>query len=160
MARPSRVLLVRLDHMGDVVLTVPPVVHSLRATYPDLEIHVLTTRIGRRLLAPDPAITCILEFDPPWSVREEDQARTMSKLAWFLRCSGFLRAHGFRGPADYDWLVFLSSSPWERILTRFWSAQRLGFSNVYSRLAFRASNHLLTHRLPFDASSHSTDNAL
>lgn len=155
----QRILLVRLDHMGDVVLTVPPVAHSLRSSYPDLEIHVLTTRVGRSLLAADPAITRILAFDPPWSVIPAS-GNSVSRFSWFVRCAAFLHEHGFGGPADYDWLVYLSLSPWERILTRYWSRRRVGFSNIYERSTFRASTHLLTHKLPFDVAHHSTDSAL
>jgi lipopolysaccharide heptosyltransferase III len=155
----KRVLLVRLDHMGDVVLTVPPVARSLRSSYPDVEIDVLTTGIGRSLLAADPAITRIFVFDAPWSVVSPGP-KSNSKISWLKRCAAFLHEHGLRGPADYDWIVYLSFSPWERFLTRFWSSKRVGFSGVYKRLSFRVSNHLLTHKRSFDVSLHSTDNAL
>ena len=155
----QRVLLVRLDHMGDVVLTVPPVAHSLRSSYPNLEIHVLTTRVGRSLLAGDPAITQIIAFDPPWSVIPTGTASD-SKFSWLIRCGAFLREHGLKGPGNYNWIIYLSFSPWERFLTRFWSRRRLGFFGVYNRLSFKASKHLLTHKLPLDISRHSTDNAL
>lgn len=154
-----RLLLVRLDHMGDVVLTVPPVVHSLRASYPEIEVDVLTTRAGRVLLSGDPAINRVLAFDPPWSVTLED-SKSISRSLWSMQCWAFWKMYGLRGPVDYDWVVYLSWSPWERILTRFWSARRLGFSNLYQRFAFRASTQLLTHSAPFDAASHTTDNAL
>lgn len=154
----KRVLLIRLDHMGDVALTIPPVAHALKSTYPDLEIHVLTTRIGQSLLAADPAITQILAFDPPWSVPIAEQPVT--KLSWLTRSAAFLREHGLGGPTDYDWLVYLSFSPWERLLTRFWSLHRIGFANVYKGRSFLASNHLLTDKLSFDVSRHSMENAL
>ena len=54
-----KILLVRLDHMGDVVLTVPPVVASIRAGLPAACIVGLTITAGKAVLRDDPNINRI-----------------------------------------------------------------------------------------------------
>lgn len=153
-----RVLLVRLDHMGDVALTVPPMVASLRAALPGAWIEVLTTSAGEALLRDDPDIDRIVAFDPPWSVPPPGR-RSTPKWDYPRRCLGFLTRQP-RASRRYDFVFYLSFSPWERLLTASRGVRRVGFTGPYQRSAFRWSARLLTDSIPFQTDRHVLDNCL
>lgn len=148
-----KVLLVRLDHMGDIVLTVPPIASSLRAAYPDADIEVLTTAAGEQLLRDDSSIDRLTVFDPPWSV-----PRAGSKIAYIGRCLKFLVTRLRRVGCRYDVILFLSFSPWERFLVGWQGKLPAGFSGPYRRPVFRLSSGLLSHSTSFDSSRHALEN--
>ncbi len=154
-----KILLVRLDHMGDVVLTVPPIAASIRSGIPDICINVLTTSAGKVLLQDDPNIDRIMVFDPPWSVPPTGY-RSTPKWNYFQRCMKFLIMQ-FRGYLPYfDYIFYLSFSPWERLLTAWKAKQRVGFSGPYKRWAFQYSCRLLTHSITFHTNQHILENCL
>lgn len=153
-----KILLVRLDHMGDVVLTVPPVAASLRAGFPGARIDVLTTTAGEALLRDDPNIDHIVAFDPPWSVPPTGR-RSTPKWDYPRRCLRFLVRQP-KAPWRYDFIFYLSFSPWERLLTAWQGARRVGFTGPYRRSVFRWSARLLTDFFPFQTDRHVLDNGI
>jgi ADP-heptose:LPS heptosyltransferase len=60
--RPTKVLVVKLDHLGDVV-TATPVFRSLRRGLPGAPIHVMVGPWAKDLLAGNPCIDRILTYD-------------------------------------------------------------------------------------------------
>ena len=152
-----KVLLVRLDHAGDVVLTVPPAAARLRSAMPDAQIHVLTTNTGESLLRNDANIDQIIAWDAPWSVPPPGM-RHVPRLTFARRLMQFLGLMLRRKLVRYDAVVYLSFSPWERILTRPLARRRIGFCGPYTRKAHVASERLLTDRLAFDEAKHITEN--
>ena len=60
--RPPKVLVVKLDHLGDVV-TATPVFRSLRRALPGTPIHVMVGPWAKDLLAGNPCIDKILTYD-------------------------------------------------------------------------------------------------
>jgi ADP-heptose:LPS heptosyltransferase len=63
MFRPRRILLIRLDLIGDLVHTTPAI-RALRRAYPEAKIHLLATPSAAGVLAGDPDIDCVLTYDP------------------------------------------------------------------------------------------------
>ena len=57
-----RILIVKLDHIGDCVVALPAV-RRLKQHFPNAKIHVLTGRASKPVWALEPAIDEVLEFD-------------------------------------------------------------------------------------------------
>jgi len=73
---PSKILLLRLDHIGDVVMTSPSYT-LMRERFPHAKILLLTNEAGRQLYEPDPRIDEVWVFNWPWA-----QQRTREKFSW------------------------------------------------------------------------------
>lgn len=61
----SRILVIKLRHHGDMLL-VTPVVHALKATYPDAKIDVLLYEETRQMLTNNPQVHRIYGIDRKW----------------------------------------------------------------------------------------------
>ncbi len=61
---PKRILVVKLDHLGDVLLATP-VFSNLRQAYPDAELHALTGTWSRVVLERHPDVNKVLEYNSP-----------------------------------------------------------------------------------------------
>lgn len=112
-----RILLIKLRHHGDMLLTTP-VIHSLRQKWPTAQIDVLLYEETRDMLAAHPAIGTIYGIDRKWK-----QLGTLKHLQkeWQLLCA--LRAQRYH-------LVINLADQWRSaIVTRFTGAPvRLGFA--------------------------------
>lgn len=124
-----------------------------------MRVDVLTTRAAGMLLTHDPNIDGIMTFDPPWSVPPPGRRGT-PMWSYLTRTASFLRRRPLELRVQYDALVYLSFSPWERRLTVSLSPTRAGFDGPYTRPAFVRSCRLLTHRVSFETSKHLLENCL
>ena len=61
---PKRILVVKLDHLGDVLLATP-VFSNLRQAYPNAELHALTGAWSRVVLEKHPDVNKVWEYDSP-----------------------------------------------------------------------------------------------
>lgn len=61
---PKRILVVKLDHLGDVLLATP-VFSNLRQAYPDAELHALTGAWSRIVLERHPDVSKVWEYNSP-----------------------------------------------------------------------------------------------
>jgi ADP-heptose:LPS heptosyltransferase len=61
--RPRRILIIRLDFVGDLVLSTPAI-RALRRAYADAELHLLALPTAAGVLAGDPDVDCVLTYDP------------------------------------------------------------------------------------------------
>lgn len=153
-----RVLLVRLDHMGDIVLTVPPVAAALREALPNAQLDVLTTSAGEALLRDDPNINDMMVFDAPWSVPPPGR-RSTPRGDYLKRCAAFAARSLWQGRSRYDVILFLSFSPVERLLL-WWCGRRCaGFNGPYRRRLFKLSARLLDDTVSFRTDRHVLDNS-
>ena len=62
--KPKRILVVKLDHLGDVLLATP-VFSNLRRAYPNAELHALTGTWSRVVLEKHPDVNKVLEYNSP-----------------------------------------------------------------------------------------------
>lgn len=60
---PKHILVIRLDLIGDLVLSLT-VVHTLKRTYPDAEIDLLAVPSSAKVVLSDPDLTEIITYDP------------------------------------------------------------------------------------------------
>lgn len=65
---PIRILVIKLDHIGDVLLATP-VFSNLRKAYPDVEIHALTGSWSRIILENHPDVNRVFEYNSPMFCR-------------------------------------------------------------------------------------------
>ena len=61
---PKRILVVKLDHLGDVILATPAF-SNLRQAYPNAELHALTGRWSRVVLERHPDVRSIFDYNSP-----------------------------------------------------------------------------------------------
>ena len=61
---PERILVVKLDHLGDVLLATP-VFSNLRRTYPNTELHALTGAWSRVVLEKHPDVSKVIQYNSP-----------------------------------------------------------------------------------------------
>lgn len=78
---PERILVVKLDHLGDVLLATP-VFSNLRKSYPNTELHALTGAWSRVILDNHPDVDRVLEYNSPAFCRSGQP--TSFKNAWQL----------------------------------------------------------------------------
>jgi heptosyltransferase-1 len=64
-ADPERILVVRLDNIGDVLLS-EPAIRALQERFPHADIDVIAGKGGRAILASHPAIRSFIAYDAPW----------------------------------------------------------------------------------------------
>ena len=121
-----RILIVRTDRIGDVVLSTP-VIRSLREAFPDGYLGMMVRPENRELVEGHPDLDAVLLYD-----------KEGSEKGWMGSCrfASALRAHRF------DTAVILHST--NRVILVTWLAgirRRVGYAR---RLPW-----LLTHRLPY-----------
>lgn len=117
---PRRILVIRLDLIGDLVLSLT-VVRALKQTYPDAEIDLLAVPSSAKVISADPDIAEIIGYDPNIWRRPKAllQARNWREALALRRR---LRAR------HYD-LAISVFGPWAALLTVLSAApRRLGFA--------------------------------
>ncbi len=102
---PKRILVVKLDHIGDVLLATP-VFSNLRKAYPEAEIHALTGSWSRIILESHPDVNRVLEYNSHKFCRSGDPTslRKTIRLYRALRQSKYDLLIELRG--DWRLVVF------------------------------------------------------
>jgi heptosyltransferase-2/heptosyltransferase-3 len=132
----QRILLIRPDHLGDVLLTTPAI-YALRQALPHAELHALVGPWSARVLASYPEIDTVLTVPFPGFSREpSDSLRSPYQLA--LNTARHLRR------IAYDTaIVFRPDHWWGAMVTHLASIpERIGY-NLADTAPFL--NHKITH---------------
>ena len=112
---PKRILLIRTDLMGDVVLSLPAV-HAMRRAYPEAEIDMMVLPPNAGVIKHDPAISRIITYDPNlW--RRPKAFLTLASYKKFLGLMRDLRS------ARYDLCLSLAGD-WASVFAFFSKASR------------------------------------
>lgn len=117
--QPRRILVIRLDLIGDMVLSMV-LVRVLKRTYPDTEIDVISVPASARVIEGDPTITQLFGYDPniwrrPRALLQKKNWRELHALLKTLH------------ERDYD-LAISVFGKWAAVLAALSSAKRvLGF---------------------------------
>lgn len=116
-ARVRRVLAIRLDNLGDVLVTTPAI-HAIRESLPDAEITLLASQVGAQVGRLDPDISEVIVYDAPWmdpwhklpqdSAREQRMIETL-RHGHFDGAIIFTSYHQSPLPAAY--LAYLADIP-------------------------------------------------
>lgn len=146
-AAPQRILVIKPDHLGDVLLLTPALA-ALRQRFPQAQITVLLGPWATRLLAGNPAVDTLLTCPFPGFVRGEP-ARLVRPYLTLLRYAALLRAGRF------DTALIARDDHWWGGLLALAAGcgRRVGFAHPLVAPS-------LTAALPWDPQIHVTQQAL
>ncbi|WP_052887956.1 lipopolysaccharide heptosyltransferase II [Thermogemmatispora carboxidivorans] len=118
--RPRRILVIRLDLIGDLVLSLT-LVHALKRTYPEAEIDLLAMPSTAPIAGADPALAQIITYDPNiWR-----RPKALVRGQHWREAAALLRRLRAR---RYDLAVSVFG-PWAALLALFSGARRrVGFA--------------------------------
>lgn len=147
-AEINKILVIRLDHIGDVILT-SPVFKALRNRYPHAEIVAMVGSWSVQVLENNKRdINRLMVYDAPWwkSVRPGEKKQALSNIAAFFRMILLIRKEKFdlaiepRG--DFRQIFFFGY-----------------LADVKYALSFDRSGgaYLLSENVPFEEGSHELD---
>ena len=97
---PAKILLVRLDYIGDVVMTSPTFL-LLKQRFPDASISLLTNSIAKQLLQEDKNIDNIYVFNWPWGHLRKNAGFTFQRIKALLQLILQLRSNKFDLVVDF-----------------------------------------------------------
>jgi lipopolysaccharide heptosyltransferase II len=141
---PRSILAVRLDHLGDVLMSTPALA-ALRRAYPGARIDALAAPWGRAALEGNPDVDRVLEASAPWY---DPRRGDIPAPAEVLSVSALLHREA------YDWALDLRGDPRVVVLYVLPAARRrFGFSGL-------GLERLLTDAVPYDRRRSMLDLAL
>jgi ADP-heptose:LPS heptosyltransferase len=112
-----RLLTVRLDNLGDVLLATPAI-HALKESIPGVSITLLASPVGAQVGALDPDIDDVIEYQAPWmdpwQRLPQDPAREMAMIARLHEGAfdGAVIFNSFRqSPLPAAYLCYLAGIP-------------------------------------------------
>ena len=104
--KPPKLLVVKLDHLGDVV-TATPVFRALRQAYPEARIDALVGSWAKDLLSGNPHLDVILTYDSSRFARSEESRRGRRNRFRLMRAIGAHR---------YTHIIELRGDSWTLLL--------------------------------------------
>ncbi|QEY24333.1 putative lipopolysaccharide heptosyltransferase III [Neisseria animalis] len=116
LARPNRILIIKLRHHGDVLLSTP-VAAAVKQRFPDCEIDMLVYRETADIIRDNPLITQIFTIDRDW--------KKQSKRAQFTHEKNLFLALKARG---YDWAFNLSDQWRAAIIAKYCARSSIGLA--------------------------------
>lgn len=139
------ILLIRLDHLGDVLMTTPAI-RALKQHFPDKSLHMLVSPSSYPVVEGHPDLDQIYTFSVPWFDGKRFQRFNLQaylKLLHRLRSAQFEIAIDFRGDLrSVLFFAFLSGA-----------RQRVGFEDL-------GGEFLLTTRCEYDEDKHFVESNL
>lgn len=145
--RIERVLVIKPDHLGDVLL-LTPALHALRQQLPQAHITLLVGPWSRAVVAYNPDIDTLQVCQFPGFARQAKTSawepyRVLLQTAWLLR------------PGHYDAAIIARDDHW-------WGALLVALAGVPVRIGYQMPTvaPFLTHALPHDPTMHVTQQAL
>ncbi|GAB4054326.1 glycosyltransferase family 9 protein [Spirosoma litoris] len=109
-----RILCVRLDNLGDVVMT-SPAFRALKTTWPNCQLTVLTSSAGAAIAEYISEVDNIIRFDVPWVSSDTNARNTLLPLATQLKAFAFDAAIIFtvqsQSPLPTAMLCYLADIP-------------------------------------------------
>lgn len=132
---PRKLLLIRPDHLGDVLLFTPALA-ALHGALPDTEITVMVSPSGTASLENNPHVHRVVRCDFPGMTRQS-ASNILAPYLYALEQSRQLRARG------YDAAINFRNDYW-------WGALLLYLADIPVRLGYRwpESHRFLTHQEP------------
>jgi len=132
----NRVLIIRPDHLGDMLLTTPAL-RALKAARPYIEIHVLSGPWSADVLANIQEVDLVLTMDFPGFSRTKDKKNVYAPYFQLLRVSRQLRHIG------YGHAIIMRPDHW-------WGAMLAHIAGISERIGYNKENVVpfLTQVLP------------
>ena len=125
---PKRILVVKLDHLGDVLLSTP-VFSNLRRAYPNTELHALTGTWSRVILENHPDVDKVLAYNSPAFCRSEHATSFKEAIQLYrqLQNYNYDLLVELRGDWRIVWFALLRVSPRRLNRASLQIANKLGF---------------------------------
>ncbi|MCS6834559.1 MAG: glycosyltransferase family 9 protein [Anaerolineae bacterium] len=138
----NRVLLIRPDHLGDMILATPAML-ALRQSRPNLELHVLASPSSAAVLAHLPAVDRVLTTDFPGFNRNVPKESLIQPYTHLLKVAHQLRLVG------YETAIIMRADHW-------WGAMLAYLSGIRQRIGYDLPDVMpfLTEAMPFAPASH------
>jgi len=146
--RPRRILVVRLDTIGDVLLS-EPAIAALRRRFPGAEIDLVAGTAGRAILAGNPHISHFVLYNAPWHA-----AWRGSRVNWRAALSELLRVIRLLRQRRYD-LAYEPRGDFRDIAFMAAARSRVNVGN-----GWRGGGFMLHRNVPLDTEAHRVDFAL
>ena len=126
---PERILVIKLDHLGDVLLATP-VFSNLRRAYPNAELHALTGTWSRVVLEKHPDVNNVIEYNSPAFCRtgQPTSLRETFTLYRQLRRQKYGLIVELRSDWRTVWFAFLRFAPKRLSRAALQVANKLGFA--------------------------------
>ena len=126
---PERILVIKLDHLGDVLLATP-VFSNLRRAYPNAELHALTGAWSRVVLEKHPDVNNVVEYNSPAFCRtgQPTSLRETFKLYRLLRRQKYDLIVELRSDWRTVWFAFGRLTPKRLSRAALQVANKLGFA--------------------------------
>ena len=136
----SRILLVRMDHIGDIIISTA-VLKPLREAYPDGRIDFAVPSWGKGLINDNPYVSGVVEFDPVWFDRKRS-------AGLFSQIKGVIDLVGIIKKGKYDAVIDLRGD-----LRHIFSSLMAG---VKCRISYgiTGGGFLLSHEVPYREGVH------
>ncbi len=130
---PKRILVIKLDHIGDVLLSTP-VFSNLKKTYPDSDIHALTGKWSQVILENNPNVTQVLEYNSPTFTRtgRPTSLSNTIRLYKFLRHQKYDLLIHLRGDWRTVWFSLFRLTPIRLCRPYYQITNKLGFNKFSS----------------------------
>ena len=127
---PKRILVVKLDHLGDVILATP-VFSNLRQAYPNAELHALTGAWSRIVLERHPEVNKVLEYNSPAFSRTGRPTSLKQAFQFYrqLRRQKYDLMVELRGDWRIVWFALLRLTPHRLSRAALQIANKLGGSH-------------------------------
>lgn len=131
---PQRILVVKLDHLGDVLLATP-VFSNLRQAYPNAELHALTGAWSRVVLENHPDVDRVIEYNSPLFCRSGKPTRLWRTVQLYrqLRCQKYDLLVELRGDWRIACFALLRISPKRIARAALQIANKLGIAQFSGR---------------------------
>ena len=126
---PERILVIKLDHLGDVLLATP-VFSNLRRAYPNAELHALIGAWSRVVLEKHPDVNNVIEYNSPAFCRtgQPTSLRETFTLYRQLRRQKYGLIVELRSDWRTVWFAFLRLTPKRLSRAALQVANKLGFA--------------------------------
>ena len=126
---PERILVIKLDHIGDVLLATP-VFSNLRRAYPNAELHALTGAWSRVVLEKHPDVNNVVEYNSPAFCRtgQPTSLRETFNLYRQLHRQKYDLIVELRSDWRTVWFAFLRLTPKRLSRAALQVANKLGFA--------------------------------
>ena len=126
---PERILVIKLDHLGDVLLATP-VFSNLRRAYPNAELHALTGAWIRVVLEKHPDVNNVVEYNSPAFCRtgQPTSLRETFNLYRQLHRQKYDLIVELRSDWRTVWFAFLRLTPKRLSRAALQVANKLGFA--------------------------------
>ncbi|GAB3773660.1 hypothetical protein GCM10028818_15500 [Spirosoma horti] len=109
-----RIVCIRLDNLGDVLMT-SPAFRAIKTTWPNCHLTLLTSPVGAAVAEFIPDVDDVISFDVPWVAGKNNQPQRIAELATQLRQHSFDEAIIFtvqsQSPLPAAMLCYMAGIP-------------------------------------------------